>query len=154
MEMEKVGFYAHMWSKSFSHTLFQAVGHMHVRTERRSHDVTPSEVSRYLPVSCLHQTLGSLLHLPAPFWYGLPPSVNETLPITRLSSSLFHLSLLKSNLSPTRWSFFFFSFRGWIASLPCPIPFVPQMEKWAPRLFPACCDTARLLGLYGGRDKR
>lgn len=68
---------------------------MPIHTERRSHDVTLSEVSRYLPTpnfritpSCSKISVCCVL----------PPSVNETLTITGLSS--FSVSLQSAQKQP------------------------------------------------------
>lgn len=101
--------------------------------------------SRKCPVICPHRTLGSLLPAPKslsavfflPVWMKL-----SLLPDS--PPSLFHFSLLKSNLSQTCWSFFFL-FRGWIFSPPCPIPFVPQMVKKSSPFVPGLlwhCSTS------------
>ena len=70
---------------------------MRLHTERRSHDVTPSEVSRYLPVS--FQSFNSKVFIPV--WYVLPewnsPYYNNLLALPLLSY-----------LNVTCWSFYFF----------------------------------------------
>lgn len=121
--------------------LFQAVWHMPIHTERRSHDVTLSEVSRYLPTpnfritpSCSKISVCCVL----------PPSVNETLTITGLSS--FSISLQSAQKQPQSDLLkLFFLFRGWIFSPPCPIPFVPQMVKKSSPFVPGLlwhCSTS------------
>lgn len=121
--------------------LFQAVWHMPIHTERRSHDVTLSEVSRYLPTpnfritpSCSKISVCCVL----------PPSVNETLTITGLSS--FSVSLQSAQKQPQSDLLkLFFLFRGWIFSPPCPIPFVPQMVKKSSPFVPGLlwhCSTS------------
>lgn len=77
-----------------------------LHTQRCSHDFP--ELSRYLPVSCLHQTFRSLLHPPAPKSLSLSamlflPAWMKLSLYQNLLLSL-SLSLLESNLSSTRWS--------------------------------------------------
>lgn len=104
-----------------------------LHTQRCSHDFP--ELSLYLPVSCLHQTFRSLLHPPAP--KSLSLSAMLFLPAW-MKLSLYQNLLLSLSLSARKQSELDSLkpsvVRGWIVSLPCPIPFDP---RWKNRL-PVC----------------
>lgn len=110
---------------------------MHVRTERCGHDGDTLRRTLNLPVSCFPQILELRLDFPAldsqsgsrrmclPVWAWMKvsPSPPPLFPVT-------------FKLHSAHWSL-----RLGAGSFHCQAPL--QMEKWAPRLFLACCDTAQ-----------
>lgn len=137
------------YSITHNHSGFLACVCVHVHTKRCSHD---GDTLRSCPAVCrfpvypqTSRISPSCSKTSISFYYALPPCVNESLPVTKnlllLSLSLspfFHFCMQQSNLNSTHWRFLVCVcvFRGWIVSLPCPIPFVSQMEKWAPLFVP------------------
>lgn len=160
-----------------SYTIIQAFWHMCVCTyipRDAVMTVTLSEVVLLFVGFLFTPKLpGSPLPVPKTsisFYYALPHCVNESLPVTKnllLSLSLspfFHFCMQQSNVNSTHWRFLVCVcvFRGWIVSLPCPIPFVSQMEKWAPLFVPGVLWLRTTSGFVwregqkreGGRKKR
>lgn len=160
-----------------SYTIIQAFWHMCVCTyipRDAVMTVTLSEVVLLFVGFLFTPKLpGSPLPVPKTsisFYYALPHCVNESLPVTKnllLSLSLSLFSLLyatkQCELNSLEVSCVCVCvFRGWIVSLPCPIPFVSQMEKWAPLFVPGVLWLRTTSGFVwregqkreGGRKKR
>lgn len=134
-----------------SHTIIQAFWHVCVCTyipRDAVMTVTLSEVvllfvgflfTPKLPGSPLPVpkplSLSTTLCLPAWMKASLWPRISSS---SLSLSPFFHFCMQQSNLNSTHWRFLVCVcvFRGWIVSLPCPIPFVSQMEKWAPLFVP------------------
>lgn len=138
-----------------SYTIIQAFWHMCVCTyipRDAVMTVTLSEVVLLFVGFLFTPKLpGSPLPVPKTsisFYYALPHCVNESLPVTKnlllLSLSLPFFPSVCNKAMWTQLTGGFLCvcvFRGWIVSLlPC--------------LFLACCDSAQLLGLYEGRDRK
>lgn len=156
-----------------NHSGFLACVCVHVHTKRCSHDgdtlrscppvcrfpVYP-QTSRISP-SC-SKNLYLFLRRSASLCEWKPPCDQESPPLSL--SPFFHFCMQQSNVNSTHWRFLVCVcvFRGWIVSLPCPIPFVSQMEKWAPLFVPGVLWLRTTSGFVwregqkreGGRKKR
>lgn len=158
-----------------SYTIIQAFWHVRVCTyipRDAVMTVTLSEVVLLFVGFLFTPKLpGSPLPVPKTsisFYYALPHCVNESLPVTKnllLSLSLPFFTSVCNKAMCTQLTGGFLCvcvFRGWIVSLPCPIPFVSQMEKWAPLFVPGVLWLRTTSGFVwregqkreGGRKKR